>query len=209
MANTLIDSLLAEIEKTAEGVAAEKKEEKKEVAAEKKEEKKEESKEASAVLSTLSPEMLDKLASVIESMQEIEKTAELEKVAEELETQGRFMYHGFLKEQVKVAYLLETIEDEDVVKVAETLGWDVEDILKTSNHVAVVGAGQNAVEGLGIKGGPAGDTISGDKTTGVAAKAPGQIERKQETSGELAQLKNIINKVKASRKEVTGLEVNG
>ena len=237
MAKNLIEELLAEISKTAgEETSAEKKtegeikkdekvvkaDEKKEEKAEKKEEGAEKKEEkdvkklesevkAASLLSSLSVEQLDKLAAFATKLEEQEKVAEIAKQAEELETQGRFMYHGFAKEQLKVAYVLGQIEADDLTKTAQTLGWSVEDILKTADtHTDLVGEkAEPTVEGMGTQGGPASDMIAGGKNIGVAAKASGQTERKPEGAGELSELKNIINKVKTVRMESTNIPVNG
>lgn len=206
----LIDELLKDLEKTAETEtpAEEKekekeKEKKKEKEKEKKEEKKEEIVEK---LSSFTTEKLAMLESYVDQIADSEKIAEFAKQAEELETQGRFMYHGFAKEQIKCAYLLDQISDNDVVKVAETLNWDVNDIFKTG--AAMPGEELESVnEGEGTQEGPAGDMIAGNKTI-VPAKVPGQLERKPELSSELGEIKNIINQIKAVKKEKANLEFN-
>jgi hypothetical protein len=189
-------------------------EEKKEDKVEKKEESAEDKEKTSAALKKLAElpeEKLTALATYIDKMAEAEKNAELAKQAEELETQGRFMYHGFAKEQIKVAYALDQLKDEDVIKIAKTLGWSVDDIMKTSDtHQILVGEQpEPSVEGMGIKGGPAENEIKGNKTIAPDPKADGQTERKQDGSGELAQMKKIINAVKNVKKDPGNLEFNG
>lgn len=231
MSDTLLDQLLNDMEKAAsateekaetkseekvaeeETKAEEKKEDKKEKAGDKKEEKKEEVKMSSAVekLAALGEDKLNALEVYIDKLAEAEKVAEFAKQAEELETQGRFMYHGFAKEQIKVAYALGQMSDEDVEKTAEVLGWDVEDIMKVADtHQALVGEqSEPSVEGMGIKGGPAANEIKGNKTIQPDASADGQTERKQDGASELAQMKSIINAVKNVKKDPGNLELNG
>jgi hypothetical protein len=227
--STLIEQILSDLEKTAssekKAEESEKKEEKKIEVDEKKtdkdekkvekdlkkteaDEKKEEASEKK--MASLSDAQLDKLSAYVERLEEEEKMAELEKVAEELETQGRFMYHGFAREQLKIAYVLGQITDEDLAKTAETLGWDVKDILKTADtHEVLVGdKPEQNYRGMGTEGGPAADTVAGGKDIKPAAKAPGQVERVQDGASELKQMKDIINKVKQVRKESTNIPMN-
>lgn len=226
MADTLLDQLLSDMEKSAsteeetkqeESKVAkeeEKKEEKKEEKAEKKEEKKEEEEKMSSAvqkIAELGEEKIAALEQYIDKLAEEEKVAELAKQAEELETQGRFMYHGFAKEQIKVAYALGQIEDKDVMKVAETLNWDVDDIFKGADvHKNLVGEQpEPSVEGMGTQGGPAANEIKANKTIQPDASADGQTERKQDGASELGQIKNIINAVKNVKKDPGNLEMNG
>jgi hypothetical protein len=69
------------------------------------------------------------LASLISGAEENEKTAEAEKLAEELEFQGRLFARGLIAEQTKVAYLSDQIDEEQVQKTAEALNMSLEEIM--------------------------------------------------------------------------------
>jgi hypothetical protein len=227
--SSLLDNLLTEIEKDAsakdagaEKVAEEKKMDYKEgeKPAEKKEKKEEEKKEEASAevaeksaslkdkLSSLSPEMLDKLAQHIDEVAEGEKVAELAKEAEELETQGRFMYHGFAKEQIKTAYALGQIDDEEVVKIANDIGWSTDDIFKVATPNLPGEEPEPVNEGAGTQGGPASDEIKAPKKRIEPAASDSQKERPIAEGDELAELKSVINDVKAVRQEESNLEYN-
>jgi hypothetical protein len=69
------------------------------------------------------------IASLISSCEDSEKTAEAEKLAEELEFQGRLFARGLIAEQTKVAYLSDQIDEEQVQKTAEALNMSLEEIM--------------------------------------------------------------------------------
>lgn len=159
-------------------------------------------------LSDLSVEKLAALENVINNAEEAEKKASLEKQAEDLETQGRFMYHGFAKEQIKVSHALGEIDDKQVIKIAETLKWDLNEIFKSAAPDLPGKDPEPKNEGEGTMGGPASDEIKAPGKRIAPADSNSQKERKIEGDSELGELKSIINDVKAVKQEAANLEYN-
>jgi hypothetical protein len=75
---------------------------------------------------TANPEALKALMDMSEQE---EKTAEAEKLAEELEFQGRLFARGLVAEQTKIAYLADQIDEAAVEKTAAALGMTLDELM--------------------------------------------------------------------------------
>lgn len=138
----------------------------------------------------------DALAALSELVDDQEKNAELEKMAEELEIQGRFFGRGLIAEQTKVAYLMEEVDDEYVEKVAEVLDMDPYDLLGIDKEAeANIEAAAKA---------------SKDSAAGTETDAPLIGRGRNPAKGnELAALASIAAALKKAREDSTQLPVNG
>lgn len=131
--------------------------------------------------------------------EESEKNAEAEKVAEELEFQGRLFARGLIAEQTKVAYLSDQIDEETVMKTAEALNMTLPEIMgdeKTADahEQAYDAAKQNSGAGA---------------TDAHAMKITNANERPMAKGEELKGLASIAKALKKVKVNPTDLPVNG
>lgn len=139
------------------------------------------------------PEAMAALNSLVDDQ---EKNAELEKMAEELEIQGRFFGRGIIAEQTKIAYLMEQVDDDYVEKVAESLGMDPYELMGIDKE------GEANIE--------AAAKASKDSAAGKENDAPLIGKGRPVAKGnELSALASIAAVLKKARTDATQLPVNG
>ena len=138
-----------------------------------------------------SPEAVKALNDMVDQE---EKTAEAEKLAEELEFQGRLFARGLIAEQTKVAYLADQIDEAAVEKTAAALGMTLDELMgekiADAQHEAYNAAKKDS--GAGKR-----DVALNQKVTSAA------------NAGELKGMSAVANALKKARVNVTDLPVNG
>ena len=137
------------------------------------------------------------LAALKSMGEESEKTAEAEKLAEELEFQGRLFARGLIAEQTKIAYLSDQIDEDQVMKTAGALNMTLEDIMGEK-----IADAHTEAYSLAKKDSGAGATDA------HAQKVTNATERPMRTEAELKGLAAVAAALKKVRVNKTDLPVN-